>query len=628
MTRKKTSMIRVPKRVLGLVVAAIAVVGVAACGGGASNSGNSSSVASSLPTNGNVAVYAEQPGFIPNYIFPFTDAADYGTWNLDDVQELMYRPLYWFGVGTTTDINWSLSLGEQPVWSANSKTVTISLKSYKWSNGETVDATDVLFWMNMYKAEKDNFGGYVPGYFPDNVASVKAINSTTVQFNLTQAYNHNWFLYNEGPQITPMPDAWDRTASGPSNCATDESDCAAVYNYLIAQNKDIAGYASSPIWSVVDGPWKLKSFGTDGTVVMVRNPDYSGTNTLPKGVTGISEFKEVPFASQEAEYNVLKTGTSTVQVGYTPFDDITAPTSSPTTAGANPVSDYNLSPWYLYGIDYFPINFNNPTVGAIFKQLYFRQALAYSIDTAAITKNVFHGYALNSTQGVPTYGSGSLLAPGLQSAQFPFSTTKAKALLTSNGWDTSTDPATCIKPGTASGDCGAGITKGEKLSFDLKYASGTNYLTTEFQALQSDAGLSGIQLNLSEQAGQEITAVDTICTPSKSTPCTWQMGDWGTGWVYAPDFYPSGEDLFLTGSVANYGNYSDSTNDSLIRATLAPTATTQTMYSWENYLAKQEPVVFMPLYPFQLTEVAANLHGVTPQNVYSFITPEDWYYQK
>lgn len=106
------------------------------------------------------------------------------------------------------------------------------------------------------------------------------------------------------------------------------------------------------------------------------------------------------------------------------------------------------------------------------------------------------------------------------------------------------------------------------------------------------------------------------------------MGDWGTGWVFAPDYYPSGEDLFLTGSVANYGSYSDPKNDQLIKATLAPDATTQSMYTWEQYIAKQVPVIWMPDYPIEVLEVAANLHGVTPLNTFDYITPENWYYAK
>jgi peptide/nickel transport system substrate-binding protein len=619
---------------MGCVVAASALV-VAACSSGSSGS---NSVASSLPTNGNTATWAELPGFIPNYIFPFTAPTSYGTWNLDDFQELMYRPLYWFGGSSSapTSVNLSVSLAAAPVWTSNTS-FTITLKPYKWNNGETVDADDVIFWMNMYKAEEDNFGGYVPGYIPDNITSVKALSSTKIQFNLNKAYSHSWFLYNELPQITPMPAAWDVTsltaAPGSGGCVTDSAadkwaKCTAVYNFLIAQNRDENTYATSKIWSVVDGPWKLSAFNPDGALTMVQNPDYSGSIDIPAGHKEITEFKEAPFASNAAEYNTLKTNTSAVQVGFIPLEDITQPTSSPQTAGPNPLSpNYTLIPWDQYSADYFPVNFNNPTVGPIFKQLYFRQALEESVDQPAIIKTVFHGYGWLTTNGVPTLPSSSLLSPQEATSPLPYSTSNAKALLAAHGWNTSTTPATCQRPGTGASQCGAGISKGEKLEFDLKYASGTAFLVTEFQALQSSAGQAGIQINLSQVAGQLISAADTACTPSKATPCTWEAGDWGSGWVYAPDFYPSGEDLFLTGSVANYGSYSNPENDSLIETTLSPSATTQSMYNWENYIAKQVPVIWMPDYPIEILETASNLQGVSQTlNSFDFITPEDWYY--
>jgi peptide/nickel transport system substrate-binding protein len=47
----------------------------------------------------------------------------------------MYRPLYWFGNGSTPTLNTSLSVAETPQY--NGDTVTIKLKGWKFSNGET-----------------------------------------------------------------------------------------------------------------------------------------------------------------------------------------------------------------------------------------------------------------------------------------------------------------------------------------------------------------------------------------------------------------------------------------------------------------------------------------------------------
>jgi hypothetical protein len=50
------------------------------------------------------------------------------------------------------------------------------------------------------------------------------------------------------------------------------------------------------------------------------------------------------------------------------------------------------------------------------------------------------------------------------------------------------------------------------------------------------------------------------------------------------------------------------------------------MYQWQDYLATQLPVEWEPNADYQLTEVASNLKGVTPQSPTLDITPENWNY--
>ena len=92
--------------------------------------------------------------------------------------------------------------------------VSFTLKPYKWSNGETVTAQHVVFWMNMLKVEKLGWAAYSPGGMPDDVKSVVANSPTKVTITLTGPTNPYWFTYNELSQITPFPMAWDITATG------------------------------------------------------------------------------------------------------------------------------------------------------------------------------------------------------------------------------------------------------------------------------------------------------------------------------------------------------------------------------------------------------------------------------
>jgi len=46
------------------------------------------------------------------------------------------------------------------VYSNHDKTVTMKLKGWKFSDGQTVNAQSVMFFLNMYKALPADFWGY------------------------------------------------------------------------------------------------------------------------------------------------------------------------------------------------------------------------------------------------------------------------------------------------------------------------------------------------------------------------------------------------------------------------------------------------------------------------------------
>jgi hypothetical protein len=76
--------------------------------------------------------------------------------------------------------------------------------------------------------------------------------------------------------------------------------------------------------------------------------------------------------------------------------------------------------------------------------------------------------------------------------------------------------------------------------------------------------------------------------------------DWGGGWNYNPDNLPTGGELFETGAASNTGDYSNATDNANIAAThVAPThaAEISALFKYENYLAEQLPVVWVPEAP-------------------------------
>ncbi len=601
---------------------ALAVAGAAALALAAGACSSSKSTASgTTPLKGGTAVMSEPPSQTPNYIFPFMDPSVSTNQNLFDFTYLMYRPLYWFGYGSQPVVNPSLSLAYTPAFSG--RNVTIKLKNYKWSNGTPVTAQDIMFWINMMKAVPEDWFGSVPGGFPTNVSDVKAVSSTELTMTMNKPFSSTWFLYNNLSQITPMPAAWDRTASGPSNCDTTVGDCAAVYAYLAGQAKDLNTYATSPIWGIVDGPWRLSAFNADGHVTFVPNKSYSGP-VKPK----LSAFEEVPFTTDSAEYDVMQSPSSSTKIdyGYIPASDLPSKPAG-ASAGANPLSSkgYTLAPLYAWGIGFYVMNFQSTTGnGPIIRQLYFRQAMAYLMDQQGVISGPLRGYGSVTVGPVgSTPVSKFLSAQGKQGDPFPFSIAKAKALLTGHGWKVVPGGATtCVDPAK----CGPGIAQGKTLSFNFPYASGLSWLTSEMTELQSNAAQVGIKLNIEPQPINQVTSVAAANCVAVKVSCDWDMANF-EGFTFSPDYLPTGDVLYKTGATSNYGAYSDAQNDAMIEKTLLSPDLSY-MYSWQDYLAKQLPFEWQPFPAYQITEVANDLEGALPQSPTLSINPENWYFVK
>lgn len=182
----------------------------------------------------------------------------------------MYRPLLWYGgqSGNEFGLYNQISLADAPVYSDNDTVVTIKLKKYYWSDGTPVTARDVTFFFDLIAANKSYWGFYTPGEFPDNVKSVQAVNPQTVRFTLTKPYSPLWYSTNELSDLIPLPQqAWDKTSANGKIGNYDEThaDAVAVFNYLLSQARALNTYAGNPIWQVVDGPFRLKSYSTRAT---------------------------------------------------------------------------------------------------------------------------------------------------------------------------------------------------------------------------------------------------------------------------------------------------------------------------------------------------------------------------
>jgi peptide/nickel transport system substrate-binding protein len=611
----------------------------------------------SASARGGTITFAEQPQSPPTYILPLANGATYNGINILLFAENMYLPLYWFGDHGKPSLNKSLSVAHPPIASDGNTVLTINLKHWVWSNGQPITARDVIFWLNLLSAVTDpsaptvagpvagtagpGWGPAVPGGFPTNLVSYEQTGTYQLKLKTNAAYNPTWFLYNELSQVFPLPQAeWDRLSATqpvtsddasaeerapvggttpiqyvPTDPGTAGTGALGVAAFLNDQAYDLATYDTNPLWKIVDGPFRLAQFTSAGFVKFVPNSAYSG-NPKPS----VSAFEEEPFTSDTAEFDALRSGA--VTIGYIPSQDITQ-------AGYLEHHGYKLSAWDDFASNYMAYNFTNPTAGPIFRQLYFRQALQSLVNQREYVKDFLAGFGTVTNGPVPSFPAKNsdespLEAKGLV---YPFDPAKAVKLLKDHGWTVRPGGVTtCARAGTSAADCGAGVSAGAALTFQLSYESGVAAIANEMAALKSTvSSKAGITLELSSGPFSEIVGT-AFNGCSASAPCGgWEVANWGSGWTYGPDYFPTGEEILQSGASFNPGAYSSTINDANIAATetaATQTAETHALYRYEDFAAESLPLVWLPTAPYQLTMYKSNLTGLLPQGIYSEIYPQ------
>jgi peptide/nickel transport system substrate-binding protein len=601
------------RRVLSAISAvctACTVLATAGCGGAASPPETQDRL------SGGTATVALQPGDQFSWIFPLLPFSASTGANLEYSEYLMWRPVYWFGSPGHVGLNQAESLADPAVITAHGgqTTATITLKPYRWSDGTLVTSRDVQFWFNLLKAEKTNWWDYVPGEFPDNVSAFTILSPTRFSLTFTGRYSAAW-LYNELGQLIPLPQqSWDKTSARGRTGNYDQTPAGAtaVYNFLAAQNKDLATYATNLLWQVIDGPWHLTAYTpATGDATYTRNPRYTGPAT-----GSLHHLRVIAFTSDTAEFDTLLSAGG-ISYGYIPFDDA-AQTTRVTADG------YTIAPWPTWGITYITLNYATPQTGPIFKQLNVRQAMQHLINQAADISDFLQGNG-NPTYGpVPLVPASTFISPQQRQNPDPYNPAQAIALLRAHGWQiTPHGTDTCQHPGTTPTDCGSNIPAGAKLSFSMQYATSTQGVDEEAATLQSTFAQAGIRLSLTGAPFDTVVGDDVPCA---HTGC-WQMNYYGQGWYFDPAYdEPDGSAIFDSAGGSNSGGYHDPAADALMAR--LPTGGYQALYAYENYLAQQLPVLWMPQFDFQISAVSNTLRGAYPQDPLTNIYPENWYLVK
>jgi len=604
---------RLAKRAVLLSACVLLATG---CAGGGSSGGGGGGTNGATPVNGGTATFALPIGEDFNWIFPIENEVGNEPWDLN-VEEALWRPLYFAGQGTNPVIDEDLSIAYPPVYSDGDKTVTINLKPWKWSDGTPVTSRDVEFYLNLEKYNKSQDADYVAGEMPDDIASVSYPSATQIVLHLTSAYSQQWFTGNQLTWIDPLPQQeWDRTSlNGPvGNYDLTASGAKAVFSFLSGQSSKLSTYATNPLWQTVDGPWKISGYSpTTSETTLTPNKSYDGTGPKAR----LSAFEIYSYTSETSEVDALRAGE--VTYGYLPFSDFDL-------SGQLQANGYTIAPWAPEYTEWAELGYTSGTYGPLVKQLYIRQALQHLIDQPLYMQQLFHNDGQYTYGPVPNLPGSPYVSPQEKQDPDPYSVSAARALLTSHGWAPGSGGVmTCRDPGTGPSQCGAGITAGRQLVLRMMYSTGEATTDSEVQAYQTAAASAGITINLDPQSEQTMFSIGGTCPPG---PCDWGillysswMWNFGQG-----NAYPSVEEAFETG---NYwgGGYYDPTADALIQQAFHKTGI-QYLYDEENYLSQQVAALWFPTVDNSISVVNDKLGGWEPQQVFANPMPEDWYLTK
>ncbi len=605
---------RTKSRALGRPLAVALLVGalvmlVAACGSSKSSGGKGTTTSSSssssgvsglygslpstggTPVKGGVLTYGQTSGATPTYILPITPAADASVFTAYPFQNQMFLPLYNGPQGATPEIDYQVSLAPAPTFSDGGKTVTIHMKTgYKWANGAPVDANDVVFDVDLIKAavkeSPANEEAYTPGLFPDSVTSISAPSKYTVVMHLNKVYNPGFFLNDQIEGVVfPLPStSWNVASTGGAhlNYAT-PANAKKIYDYLNKASQKVATFGTNPLWKDADGPFVIKSFSaTNGSYVLDANPNYSGT---PK--PNVAAFEGETFTGITPTLNALRTGA---------VDIATIDPSQLGQVGALRSQGVSVFGYPDFGWTAGFLNFKDKTghFNSIISQLYARQALAHLEEQPAYVKGILKGAGDEAYGPLPTAPTTPYTPADAMSAEYPYSTADAAALLKAHGWKVVPNgTTTCQKAGTAADECGAGIPAGTPFKFVFAYLTPSTVVmqSLEAESFASEAKKIGIDVTLQVKSFNFLVQNYNDASPAAAK----YTNSWGVSYFggYTDDYYPTQNSIFNTTGSYNQGGYSSATADKLINNSVF-SSSGKAVTAEASYLTSNVPALFFP----------------------------------
>lgn len=536
---------------------------------------------SSGPKSGGTVVDALGPVTGIDWYLPLMAVAYNSTTNAT-AQALEYKGLYVTGSNGLPD--YQRSIASDITWNHSGTLFTVKMNpKWQWSNGTPVTAKDVQFDWQMIQAASAKsapapwpWTGAGPDSLPTLVKKFTVINAHEFQVTTIHPVNQLWFEGMLG-DFTPFPrSAWDKY---PNNSAQELA--------YLTQNGNNPSF-----FTVTDGPFKLKSAVAEQSWTYVPNPHYSGHKPYLSRL--IFQYE----TSDTSEVSGLQTGA--VQVGYLPASEY---------AVRNQLTLDRFVALPSGAIARTLLNFKNPKVGAIFKQLVVRQAMQMGIDQPTIIRAIDDG--LGVMDAGPVISTSPWLDPALKTPVYPFNPAAGMKLLEKNGWH----PVNGVMTNA----------RGQQLAFSLTYPTGSSSILAMVQLLKQDWAKEDIKVSLSG------LPFPTMLQDHRQ-PTKWevQSGLELTGGIgYSVD-----ESVFATHAPLNFIGYSNTTLDKIMADALLPQPSVQAsrsaMYAYQEFIAHHLPNLWMPVGD-SFREIAKNVHGVlssVPVKGSFAIYPQYWWVGK
>ena len=346
---------------------------------------------------------------------------------------------------------------------------------------------------------------------------------------------------------------------------------------------------------------------------MTPNPNYGGS---PKA--RFAQLNTDTYTSYTAELNAMKTGSLDVMVGFDPSQIAEIPQLK--SQGINVIGSPS---WGWFGGIY---NFKDTTdhFDKVISQVYARQALAYLTDEPGIIKGVYKGAAVPAYGQVPSAPSSPYSPPSATHPLYPYNPAKAVSLLKANGWKVVPNgQSTCVKPGTGTGECGAGIPAGTPFKFvwanQPEAVSSVGALESE--VLESEAkAAAGINIILQTKTFNYLTSNYNNANPAN----TKYVNDWGVnnyGGLFT-NYYPTADGSWNhPGTGLNAGSFENPVSDKLIQQSVYGT-NPKAVLNEVAWFAAHPPVAFMPMQDYMIAVNSKKVGG--PAQGWLSMTQQQW----